>query len=779
MYQPKFPYFAIVAFTIVMFAALNISAADEGIWTRVDSGNLRKSAVERTYTPERFAAFSLNKEILRQLLDKAPEEFTGGGDLILSLPMPDGTLARFAVEHSLVVEAGLLKKFPELGATYRGQGIDDPTATVRFDLLPSGFHAYILSSTGTTVVDPFSANMPDVYMSYFKSDARKTEEFTCEVDDSGFASISEVKSAKREERFVPEAAPEVISGTQLRTYRLALAGNWEYCNAAGAGTTAGCLAAQVVTMNRVNGVYERDLAIHMNLVANNNLIVFATDNTAACGGVACTTNNDGYTNGTGTTMLSENRTKLDAVIGTANYDIGHVFSTGGGGVASLRVPCTASKAQGVTGRGSPVGDPFDIDYVAHEMGHQWGGNHTFNGAVGSCSGGNRSAANSYEPGSGITIMAYAGICGTQDLALNSIDTFQVRSLEEIVAYSQTSTGNNCAVTTSTGNTPPTVTGPGNFTIPIQTPFSLTASATDPDGDALTYDWQQYNTGGSTGTTLVPNSDGDGTARPIFRQYNPTTSGTRYFPSLTYILNNANVPPSTYNCSNRATPCLTGELMSSMNRTMTFQVVVRDNRANGGGINTATSQVSVSSLAGPFSVTAPNTAVSYTGGTSQTVTWNVANSNLSPVNAANVDILLSSDGGLTFPTVLLASTPNDGSQTVTIPNIGTATARIKVQASGNIFFDISDTNFTITSASFTVSGRVFGQGGRGVRSARVTLTPPTGSPIVVFTNSFGQYSVPNVPGGTYTITAAGRRFTYAPQTTPIGSNLSNVDFTPTL
>ncbi|MBK8304151.1 MAG: hypothetical protein IPK98_12390 [Chloracidobacterium sp.] len=156
MYQPKFPSFAIVAFTIVTFTALNISAADEGIWTRVDSGNLRKSAVERTTTPERFAAFSLNKETLRQLLDKAPEEFTGGGDLILSLPMPDGTLARFAVEHSLVVEPGLLKKFPELGATYRGQGIDDPTATVRFDLLPSGFHAYILSSTGTTVVDPFS-----------------------------------------------------------------------------------------------------------------------------------------------------------------------------------------------------------------------------------------------------------------------------------------------------------------------------------------------------------------------------------------------------------------------------------------------------------------------------------------------------------------------------------------------------------------------------------------------------------------------------------------------
>ncbi|MEQ1922062.1 MAG: reprolysin-like metallopeptidase [Pyrinomonadaceae bacterium] len=777
MYLQKFTSLKTIVLVIIMFTAINVSANDDGIWSRVDAASLRKSAAERTHTPDRFAAFSLNKDQLRQLLDNAPEEFTGESDLILSLPMPDGTLARFAVEHSLIVEPGLLKKFPELGATYRGQGIDDPTATVRFDLLPSGFHAIILSATGTVMLDPYSANKPDVYMSYFKSDVRKTDEFTCEVGDGGFSSISQVKSAKREEQFAHAAAPEVTSGTQLRTYRLAVAANWEYCQAVGAGTTSGCLAAQVVTMNRVNGVYERDVAIRMIMVANNNLIVFATDNTAACGGVACTTNNDGYSNGNGGTMLGQNQTKLDTVIGSGNYDIGHVFSTGGGGVAGLRVPCTTSKANGVTGQGSPVGDPFDIDYVAHEMGHQWGGNHTFNGASGSCSGGNRSAANSYEPGSGISIMAYAGICGAQDLARNSIDTFHVRSLEEIVAYSQTSTGNNCAVTTSTGNTPPTVTGPGNFTIPIQTPFSLTASATDANGDTLTYDWQQYNTGGGTGTTAVPNSDGDGVGRPIFRPYLPTTSATRYFPSLTYILNNANVPPSTYDCG-RGTPfCLTGELMSNMARTMNFQVVVRDNRANGGGINTATSAVTVSTAAGPFSVTAPNTAVSFTGGSSQTVTWNVANSNLTPVNAANVDILLSTDGGLTFPTVLLAATPNDGNQAVTIPNIATTNARIMVRGSGNIFFDVSNTNFTITASSFTVSGRVFGLGDRGVRGATVTLTPQTGSPIVVFTNSFGQYSVANVPGGSYTITAAGRRFSYAPQTTSVNNTLTGIDFRP--
>lgn len=771
MYRPKFTPFALV---VVMFAAFNIFAVDDGIWSRVDVDDLPKSAVENRFTPDRFAAFTLDKVQLRQLLDKAPAEFSNQQGIILSLPMPDGTFTRFSVEHSLVVEPGLLKNFPELGATYRGQGIDDPTATVRFDLLPSGFHAMILSSTGTVILDPYSSNAPDVYMSYFKSDARRTEGFTCEVKNDGFSSISEVRSAKKERSYISEAAPDVTSGTQLRTYRLALAANWEYCNAVtgGSNTVANCLAAQVVSMNRVNGVYEKDLSMRMIMVANNNLVVYASNQT--CGGVACTSTNDPYSNDTG--ALSQNTPNLNTVIGSANYDIGHVFTTGSGGVASLGVPCGSSKGNGTTGLSNPVGDPFDIDYVAHEMGHQWGANHTFNGASGSCSGGNRSSGNSYEPGSGISIMAYAGICSTQDLARNSIDTFHVRSLEVIVAFTQTGNGNNCAVTTSTGNAPPEVTGPGNFTIPVQTPFSLTATAIDPNGDTLTYDWQQYNTGGSTGTTAVPNSDGDGTARPIFRPYLPSTSGTRYFPSLPYILNNANVPPSTYDCG-RATPCLTGELMSSMNRTMTFQVVVRDNRANGGGINTATSQVSVSSLAGPFSVTAPNTAVSYTGGSPQTVTWNVANSNLSPVNAANVDILLSTDGGLTFPTVLLAATPNDGTQSVTIPNFATTTARIMVRGSGNIFFDVSNTNFTITASSFNVSGKVFGIGDRGVRGARVTLTPQTGSPIVVFTNSFGQYSVANVPSGNYTITAAGRRFTYAPQNETVGNDLVGIDFRP--
>ncbi len=751
MHRVNFTFFAISVFTIVVFAALNVYARNEEIWSQINATSLRQSVVERRETPDRFAAFSLDKNRLRQMLDRAPEEFSDGADMILSLPMPDGTLARFSIEHSLIVEPGLLKKFPELGATYRGQGIDDPTATVRFDLLPSGFHAMILRAGTTVFIDP----QGDSYIAYEKTALTPPKDpFICHVNDRH---ISDELITKQFDIFGSSAvATDVISGSTLRTYRLALAATREYTAFYG-GTLAGAAGGQVVTMNRVNAIYERELGIRLNIIANNNLIIWTAEP-------------DPYTNNNGSSLLAQNQSVLDAVIGSANYDIGHVFSTAGGGVASPSSTCNGpTKARGTTGIATPVGDAFDITYVAHEMAHQFGAGHTFNGTSGSCGGGNRIAGSANEPGSGISIMSFAGFCLIEDLAPQSIDSFVVKSLEQIIAFREGA--GSCGAQTPTGNAPPTVTGPANFTIPIQTPFSLTASATDVNGDALTYDWQEYYT--TSPTAAPPNTDGDGQARPIFRKYQPAISGTRYFPSLNYILSSSNIPPSTYDCG-RATPCLTGEIMSSMNRTMNFQVVVRDNL---GGINTATSQVTVSSLAGPFGVTAPNTAVNFTAGTTQTVTWSVANSNLAPVNAANVDILLSTDGGMTYSMVLAANTPNDGSQAVTIPNTATTTARILVRARLNIFFDVSDTNFTITASSFTVSGRVFGLGDRGVRGARVTLTPLTGPPITVFTNSFGQYSVSNVPGGSYTITAAGRRFTYAPQPTTIGNDLVGIDFRP--
>lgn len=690
MFKKTFRTFTLAALSLAICSAASAQTSPDAVWTAVDENSIAGRSVERQVDPVRYRTFRLNKSAVIPILNAAPREFSEGSrfmQTVLTLPMPDGKFSRFFIEHSLIVEPGLLEKYPELGRTYIGRGIDDPQATVRLDLLPQGFHAMVLSPKGTVLIDPYAQGDTENYLTYFKRDVPRRGAFQCDFDElKAFNDLFTVDGDAHRELIPDAASPEVTSGSQLRTYRLALAASNEYTVVVGGNTVAGALAAEVLIMNRVNGVYERDLAIRMVMVANNNLITFAGDN-LVCGGTnsdPCTSANDPYTNNNGSTMLSQNQTKIDAVIGTANYDIGHVFSTGGGGVAQLAVPCGSSKARGVTGLPNPVGDPFAIDYVAHEMGHQWGGSHTMNGC-------NRTASAAYEPGSGITIMAYAGICGSQDLAGNSIDTFHVKSLEQIVGYSQTSFGNTCAVTTPTLNTPPSVSivGGPSFNIPKGTPFSLTATGSDANGDSLTYDWQEYDLG-SSAAGMVPNSDSDGNARPLFRNFLPTANGSRTFPQIQHILSTANVPPATTD------GFLTGEILPAISRTMNFQVVARDNRANGGGINTATATVVVDGASGPFAITAPNTGVSWAANSSQTVTWNVAGSSAAPVNASNVRILFSNDGGVTFPTVISASTANDGSELITVPNTTTTTARIKVEAVGNIFFDISDVNFTVTS-----------------------------------------------------------------------------------
>ena len=677
-----------------------------GIWQDVAEGSIALTG-QRVIIPAAYRTVQLDKTALGQLLSQAPLEFTAAAkttQTVLSVPMPDGKMSRFRIENSPIMEPKLAAQYPDW-KTFRGQGIDDPTATARFGITSAGFHGIILSAGDTVYIDPYAKGDTVNHISYFKRNLRGDKRFECYLGDLSNKSGSTTAAADATDGTLAANAGVQAAGT-LRTYRLAMAATGEYALHfseildSDAVKKEKAFAAMTATMNRVNGVYERELSVRMVFIDRTNDIIFT--NPAA----------DPYTNVSvyPVDMLVENQVTLDTLIGEENYDIGHVVSTGFGGVAFLEsvcnkgeagVPADGQNAGGFTGLDNPVGDGFDIDFVAHEMGHQFGGNHTFNGSDGSC-GGNEGAASAFEPGSGTTIQAYAGICGTQDLQPHSDDYFHVKSLEEMVAFIRGNglefggDGNQCSVRSAVDNAAPTVDAGADYNIPANTPFTLTAKGSDANGDPLTYTWEEYDLGPSAPAGGAGDNDNDGQARPIFRSYKGTTNPSRTFPSLKYILNNGNTPPATFDCGRGAAdPCITGEDLPSMTRTMKFQVVARDNRAVGGGIAADTAQVNVTNTGAAFAVTQPNAAANWLGRSTQTVTWNVAKTNLAPISTASVKISFSVDGGQTFPHVLAASTPNDGSEAVSIPNVDTTRGRIKVEAVGNIFFDISNADVKVT------------------------------------------------------------------------------------
>ncbi|HET8646722.1 MAG TPA: zinc-dependent metalloprotease family protein, partial [Vicinamibacteria bacterium] len=543
---------------LVLGLAGPVFAAAGNPWRDVNEGAVPAHAGPRVVVPQRYRLLALDRRAFQELMAQAPLEFAqppGEGRPLLALPLPEGGWLRFQVEESPIMEPALAAQLPEV-RTWRGQGVDDPTATTRFGWTSAGFHAIVLRAAGTVYIDPYRRGDTIHHISYAKRDYWGAPGFKC-----GFVSSGDEPAV--------DAYTRIPSGDTLRTYRLALAANVEYSdfhsNQNPPNKNDVMNNGIIPTMNRVNGIYEREVAVRMVLVAGQLNIIFVTEP-------------DGYTNGSGGQMISANQGIIDGIIGNANYDIGHVFSTGGGGVAGLRVVCvTGNKARGVTGRGQPIGDPFDVDYVAHEMGHQFGGNHTFNGFEASC-GGNRNAATAYEVGSGSTIMAYAGICGTQDLQPNSDDYFQNINFVEIQAFTTTGSGNNCPTTNPTGNQAPVVDAGATFNIPSRTPFALTATGSDPNGDPLTFLWEEMDLG--------PSNDGrtDNGSSPILRSFKWGVGPTRLFPRLSDILNNT----VTY-----------GELLPTTTRTMRFRVTARDNRAAGGGVDWDETTVTSQMAAGPF------------------------------------------------------------------------------------------------------------------------------------------------------------------------------------
>jgi Metallo-peptidase family M12B Reprolysin-like/Putative Ig domain len=984
--------------------------------------------------PERFRAFTLDRPELEARLAAAPLQRAQSAPQVLSLPAPGGGFERFAVEESPIMEPELARRHPDI-TTYGGRGIDDPAATIRADVGPLGFHASVRSPQGAWYIDPYYHLDQSLYVSYFGRD----------LEESPHGTFVEREPLGETDPLELGAAIEQPTVT-LRTYRLALLTDPTY--ATFFGGPANVTAAKVVLMNRVNQIYEDETAIRLVLIGDNDLLNLdtaaqMTGVNGPCGAAACYTQQQATSCGGAT--LARTRIVIGQIIGASDFDIGHIaLGNPGGGVASLGVVGGNNKAQGCTGLSTPVGDFFAVDYVAHEMGHQFAGNHTFNGTQSNCSGGNRSAANSVEPGSGSSIMAYAGICQQDNLQPHSDPYWSQRSFAEITTYvtserppinevqtvslrdfdadgdaftieiggeetapivrganytpaaiqnaiqgvsevqtvslegydtdgdsfrlgfgggetipivrganntpagiqnaiqggneqqqvtltgfdmatqsfqvqigdatsavlgfgglpvtngnvaaainaipgfagtvGSTGAGNagftltfggasagtdvppisivNCTCTsavreiaqgggpmtgwpagatvvsgpvtdagftltlsgtlqgtdvapftvtggtvaetakgtaallppgstgtvaafggtgeltdagfqisfgaglagidlepvglaiegasgfvgetarggpidnrghtiTDTGNHAPVVTAPAAHTIPTRTPFALTGSATDADGDTVTYMWEQNDRGGifggsTAGTALVSNVKTNG---PLFRQFGVaanvtpegtlqspspglnavTTDPTRVFPDMAQIAagktNAATgtcppapppptaVPPDIRDCFSEFLP--TAAYVGFFgDHTLNFRLTARDGNPGAGGLGSADTRVTVAPEAGPFLVTSQAEAATVSGGSTQTVTWNVAGTDQAPVSTGQVRISLSLDGGFTYPHVLAAVTANDGSAPVTLPNVATAKARIKVEAVGNVFFDISDADLVI-------------------------------------------------------------------------------------
>lgn len=665
--------------TFFLSLGLYVSQAQDNAWT-ANPGAAGKvptdKAVSRLAYPSEFKLYNFNPSFLSAQLFSVVGRTASQHSVMISLPNADGQMEQFEVFEASNFDAELQERFPEIRA-FSGRGITDPYATLKLSYSPQGIQSTVFrTEKPSEFIEPYSADHT-VY-AVFKSQRKAGQlPWKCStpetVLENNINSLVNVNVTGR-------------SGRDLKTMRLAQSVTAEYSNYFGATSASQVnlvLAAINTTLTRCNGVYEKDLALHLNLVAASTNVIYYNAST------------DPYANasqGAGGTWSSQLQSTLNSVIGAANYDIGHLFGASGGGGNAGCIGCVCvnnSKGSGFTSPADniPEGDNFDIDYVVHEIGHQLGANHTFSHA-------SEGTGVNKEVGSGITIMGYAGITA-YDVAPHSIEYYHQASIAQIQANLATKT---CPVTTSIANNTPVVNAVPNYTIPISTPFALTGSASDADGNALTYSWEQNDNSTTTGANSKASPTK--TTGPNFLSFPPTTSPTRVFPQLATIL-----------AGGLTTGQLPGgdagttiEALSSVSRTLNFRLTVRDNApySTTAPISVGQTQftdmvVTVSNSSGPFAVTAPNTNVTWAGNSAQTVTWSVANTTASPVSCANVKISLSTDGGLTFPTVLVASTANDGSQVVTIPATPSTTARIKIEAVGNIFFDISNTNFTIGGA----------------------------------------------------------------------------------
>jgi hypothetical protein len=647
-------------FVVQMDAQKNGSA-----WIKISKANTTAlSRVRPLATTDGEQYFTIDINQFKQSINNAADKFSGSAGVEVMFPNTNGEMESFLVWENSNMDPALQAQFPDI-RSYRGAGVTDPSATITFSVAPIGIQTMVFrTDRDAEFIEAFDKQATSYVLFTSKSSNKGRLPFKCSTVDTT------INNAILNKSNITNRSNNAL----YKVMRLALSCTAEYTTFYG-GTVAGALAGMNATMTRCNGVYEKDLAVHMNLVPNNNLIIYTDTTTDPYDDSAIGNASPPAT----PTWNGQLQSTLTSVIGESNYDIGHLFGGDGGGgnagcIGCICVDGVKGSAYTSPGDAIPQGDNFDIDYVVHEMGHQMGGNHTYSFTA------DNNPVN-VEPGSGSTIMGYAGITGTTDVQAHSTPYYVYGSINQIQTHLSTAT---CLSSVATTNRTPTSVAGAGITIPKGTPFILTGSGSDLDSsDVLSYIWEENDDHTNISATAATASaasfpSGTKTNGPNYRVFSPTATAVRYLPSLQNLYNNT----------------LTWEAVSTIARTMNFTLTVRDNVVANGQTNTSSKTVTVDATKGPLTVTSQAAAgIMWTQNTSQSITWDV-NSTNTMTGATNVDILLSTDAGVSYPTVLLANTPNDGSENITVPNVAAPYCRVMIKASGAPFFNINSKSFAI-------------------------------------------------------------------------------------
>ncbi|MBK9271320.1 MAG: T9SS type A sorting domain-containing protein [Saprospiraceae bacterium] len=621
----------------------------------------------------KFQTFELNFNDLREFLTtQVPFENTDGRTASIGLPNHLGEVSIYRIMESPVMEAELAAKYPQI-RTFKGTNGQN---YMRLIITDQWMKAYILSPEGDILLEPlskFNQNHFGVYhANAIQLDPSSPSHFCGESGSSVMARRSQIQR----ERLDQEPVLQQMMGADpvvLHKYRIAISctGEWGADPQRGGGTKETALAKMADALTYANAVYEKDFAIHLDLVARNDLLIFLNANT------------DPFENSdVGRALLGQNTAVVNPIITPGFYEFGHIFTNDCvdvGGIASLGSVCSSqNRAAGVT-----CWYTTDVAYVAlrifcHEMGHQFSANHTFS----NCNGNESNSR--YEPGGGTTIMSYSGLCGNLNVESAGPphpNFFHSYSLEEVHLFTRQFL--SCGVKEFTGHSYPTariLTAP-NLVLPKLTPFELKGEGTDMEDTGLTYSWEQFDNG-EYGSRLGEVT----TTGPLFRVLFPGPSPNRVFPNWNSILSLKNVDVR--------------EVLPAESRDLNFRFVVRDNHPGSGGSVWQNLKLKVTDQAGPFTVTFPNINTHrLIKNTCNKITWDVAGTNRFPVNCQKVDIVMYRNRDFDNPIVLIENTENDGSELVDIPDLGTnIRVRVVVKARDHIFFDASDVDVVIVEGT---------------------------------------------------------------------------------